>query len=256
MSLDPRDVHRAAISSVFNWAASKAIVQGNPAAAVTIKVTKAQSTRPKDLTDAEAQALVAACLAIPSESSPRTLLSAQRWCPLLCLYTGARIGEVTQLRKEDLHRHGKLFSIRITPEAGTVKTGEYRDVPIHPRLVELGLVTFIDESESGSLFCDPSARRNKKAKTPQAELVARDIAQWARATCLTDPRLTKPLHAIRHRFMTIARRAGIDQQYAEAITGHAPVGQNRQYGSYELETLAREIERLTPNLVEGSTAPS
>ncbi|MFO1133737.1 MAG: phage integrase N-terminal SAM-like domain-containing protein [Rhodoblastus sp.] len=247
-----RDVHRAAISSVFNWAIGKRIVQSNPASGVTIKVSKPPHVRPKDLTNDEAQSLTKACLAITRTAAPRSIEAARRWCPLICLYTGARIGEVTQLRKQDIRRHGDLHVIRITPEAGTVKTGQFRDVPIHPRLIELGFLSFVGEADDGPLFFNVSNRRKSDAKTPISELVARELAQWARETCIKDPNLKKPLHAIRHRFMTVARRAGIDQQYAEAITGHAPVGQSRQYGQYDIETLAREIRKLTSNLVEGA----
>ena len=58
-----RDVHKAALSSVYGWAASKAAVTGikaNPATGVGIKVVKPKATRTKGLTDAEAQRLVIA----------------------------------------------------------------------------------------------------------------------------------------------------------------------------------------------------
>lgn len=252
--LEPRtvkDVYKAAISSVFNWAIGKGIVLHNPATDVAIKVKKKPLLRPKELIDPEAFALFNACNSIPSDSAPRTSEAAYRWCPLICLYTGARIGEATQLRAEDFLNDAGVDYLRITPEAGTVKDGEYRYAPLHPRVIELGLLAFVRSAGDGPLFFDKATRRNQKAKTPQSELVARKITAWAKQTCLPDTKLTRPVHGTRHRFMTVARRAGIDPQYIEAITGHAPSGQNSHYGSFDISALAREIRKLTAASVEG-----
>ena len=246
-----RDVYKAAISSVFNWAVGKAIVPGNPIAGIVIKVKKSVALRQSGLTDAETFALVSSCLGMP-ETKAKCLTAAQRWCPLICLYTGARIGEVTQLRKEDFRQNNKISFLRITPEAGSVKDREYRDVPIHPRLVSLGLLEFIHEAAAGPLFFDPKAsRRSATAKTSQAELVAKSVSEWSKQTCLKDPLLVRPMHGLRHRFMTLARNAGLDPQYIEVITGHASSGQNSRYGSFDIETLMREMRRLNPDMVEG-----
>jgi len=46
--------------------------------------------------------------------------------PLLCAYTGARPGEMTQLRSEDVYKKGEGYFARLTPEAGTIKGGQAR----------------------------------------------------------------------------------------------------------------------------------
>jgi integrase len=58
--------------------------------------------------------------------------AAKKWAPWLCAYTGARVGEIVQLRKKDVWREGKINVMRITPEAGTVKGRQLREVPLHP----------------------------------------------------------------------------------------------------------------------------
>ncbi len=42
--------------------------------------------------------------------------------------------------------------MRITPDAGSVKSGTFRDVPVHPQLVELGLTVMMAEVGDGPLF--------------------------------------------------------------------------------------------------------
>lgn len=45
------------------------------------------------------------------------MTAAKRWTPLLAAYTGARIGELVQLRAEDVRHEAGIDYIRITPEA-------------------------------------------------------------------------------------------------------------------------------------------
>ena len=66
--------------------------------------------------------------------------AAKRWVPWLCAYTGARPGEMTQLRKIDVIERQRIHAIRITPEAGTVKSGEAREVPLHQHLIDQGFL--------------------------------------------------------------------------------------------------------------------
>lgn len=74
-------------------------------------------------------------------------------CLGLCAYTGARVGELTQCRAGDVEwrpsdqraLEGAEYPVlRITPEAGTVKTGKARTVPVHPHLVEMGLLHYVE----------------------------------------------------------------------------------------------------------------
>ncbi|MGD9545001.1 MAG: DUF6538 domain-containing protein [Methylocystis sp.] len=247
------DVQKAALNSVFNWAVGKRIVAINPAKNYPIKVTKPPKLRSKSLTDAEAQTLTKACLAIPPTILQGTVEAAQRWLPLILLYTGARRGEIAQLRKQDIALK-PIPHFRLTPEAGEMKDREFRDVPIHFRLIDLGFLSFVESSGDGPLFCDPSNRRNAQAVTPQSDLIGSKVVAWLKSDVLTDPKLRNPLHAIRHRFLTCARRAGIEEQYVDAIDGHSSGKQGRAYGEYELPVLQRELERLTPAMVEGQGA--
>jgi integrase len=250
-----KDVQRAALNSVFNWAIGKRILSANPAKGHQIKVSKPKRVREKGLTDLEAQSLTKACLAIPEASRQGTLEAARRWLPLIALYTGARRGEVAQLRKRDVVLKPTPH-FRLTPEAGTIKTGEFRDVPIHSRLVELGFLSFVDGAKDGPLFYNPANRRNTKASTPQAELVGTSVVAWLKEGTLSDPNLKMPLHAIRHRFITCARRVPIEEQYIDAIDGHSSGKQGRSYGEFGLEVLQREIERLKSSLIEGCRVTS
>jgi integrase len=217
-----RDVHKGALGSIYAWAVGKRLVQQNPAEGVRIKVARSTTLRSKAATDAEARAFAATTLSLPEDVPSRTLEAAKRWCGLMLLYTGCRVGELTQLRKADAEiiTRGNAV-LRITPEAGKVKGRRVRLVPVHPRLVKLGLLGFVRGAADGALFFDPKSRRHPGAAMSQADLSRRKLATWSRSVGLGDPLLKRRLHALRHRFMTIARLSGIEEQYTEALAGHS-----------------------------------
>lgn len=248
-----RDVHKAALSSVYGWAKAKRIVPSNPAEGVAIKVARIARARRPEASDTETAELVKAVLELPATAPAGTPDAAKRWAILITLYTGCRIGEATQLRKEDFTTTaGKLPMIRITPEAGDVKDKEARMVPVHGRLAELGLLAFVNAAPEGPLFYDPERRRSAKATTPLYELAAKDVAAWSREHGLGDPLQKRPMHSLRHRFILLARTAGMEGQYMRAITGHEAGDESERYGSFDPATLHREIARLRPEVVEGS----
>jgi integrase len=67
------------------------------------------------------------------------------------LYTGARAGEITQLRGKDVVKHEGVWAIQITPEAGTVKTGKPRTIPLHEHLIEQGFIECRGAYSSGGV---------------------------------------------------------------------------------------------------------
>ncbi len=244
--------YRAVVSSIYGWGKGKGLISNNPAVGWTIKVRRRGHPREKGFRDDEAQRILNAARATPSSNRYPTLAAAKQWVPFLCAYTGARVGEMTQIRAEDVQEHGGGWFIRITPEAGKVKDREERFVPLHSRLIELGFVTFAKARREGPLFYTPNASGDKTSASTRADSRAEDLAKWVRKEIgITDANVA-PNHAWRHRFKTCARRAGIEEQYADAITGHAPRSVGRQYGDrHDKATLLREIGKLTVEAVEG-----
>ena len=151
----------SALKTVFGWGVANRKLKANPATGITIPLGKSVRLRSKSFTDAEAKAILAAASGVThgSERYPETA-AAKRWVPWLCAFTGARVGEMAQLRKQDLRREGNLWVLTITPEAGVVKTNEAREVVLHPQLVEQGFPEFVANSPpgtSGHLFLRPAS---------------------------------------------------------------------------------------------------
>jgi integrase len=205
--------------TIYAWAAGKKLAR-NPFAEVKITVPRKVRTREsKAFTDEEIRTVLTAALAADSP--------ARRWLPWLAAYTGARMGELTQLRGKDV-TDGAL---KLTPEAGTMKSRKPRSVPLHEHLIEQGFLAFVKASGDGPLFAgDPRRVRDK-------------LGVWVRSLGVSDPEVL-PNHAWRHTFKAVAHRAGLSEKVIDAIVGHAPASVGRAYGEPTLQDKADALAKF------------
>ena len=238
-----RDAYIAAPKALMNWAVANGLLEANPAAGVVVAVPDKLRLRDRDFTDLEARTILRASLDPPEPRLSRQHAAARRWIPWLCAYGGARVNEMTQLRGRDVRIEGVAWVIRITPEAGSVKSGTWRDVPVHPHLVEQGFPEFVHGCGSGPLFYDPARRRNGQAAHPIYKKVGERLAAWVRAIGVDDIGVD-PNHGWRHRFKTVGRRVGIDPAVIDAIQGHAPRTEGERYGRYPTDVMYEAICRM------------
>jgi integrase len=240
-----RDTNLAALRAVFRWAADSGKISSNPAASVTVKLPKKISGREKGFTDDEAIALLRACRGYePARSkNPKTregseLTAAKRWVPWLCAFTGARVAEMIQLRGQDVGEKAGIHFLRITPDAGSTKTGHYRDVPMHQQLLDLGFLDFVRGRGSGPLFFREGERSGREHPSKQ---VSKRLAVWIRSLDIVGVAVD-PSHAWRHRFKTVSRNLGTDARVIDAIQGHAARTAGEDYGDFPLSAKLRAIK--------------
>jgi integrase len=244
-----KDADLAGIRRVLGWAVANKRLPSNPAVGVTVKLGKAPRLRSSGFTEDEASALLShAWNYRPGREKPKTA-AAKRWVFWLCAYTGARLGEVVQLRKQDVRREGKWWFIRITPEAGTVKTNEARDVPLHPHLVELGFPAFVSACPNGHLFITPHPT---KGFAGPWQATKNRLSEFAREV-VKDPNVA-PTHGWRHRWKTLARAAGIDKELRDLLQGHAAGDVAAEYGDHLHETMGEAVARM-PRVAVPITVP-
>jgi len=98
------DSDLAGLKAVFGWAVSNRLLPSNPAEAIAIKLGKPKRLRSKGFTDAEAQAILKAASELQRGKETLKTFAAKRRVPWLCAYTGSRVGEMAQLRKQAFDR--------------------------------------------------------------------------------------------------------------------------------------------------------
>jgi hypothetical protein len=138
-----KDSDLAGLKTIFGWAVMNRKMAINPAEGLTIKASKPRKLRAKGFSEKEAALILKHAKNYRAGGEAPKLAAAKRWVPWLCAFTGARVGEMLQLRKQDIRREGKYWVVRITPEAGPVKTDEARDVVLHRQIVEAGFMDFV-----------------------------------------------------------------------------------------------------------------
>jgi integrase len=244
-----RDVYLASVKATLGWLCEEGRLTVNVAAAVKVRVAKQQLTRSKSLSDAEAKIILSAAL-LPHPGLGRPHAAARRWVPWICAYTGARVNEITQLRRRDVMKEGDIWFFRITPEAGSVKTKQFCHVPVHPDLIRQGFLEFACRNGSEEMFYSPKKVPLEDDPHPPYKKIAERLAAWVRGLGITDEGVS-PSHGWRHRFKTEGRSAGVDSRILDAIQGHAAASEGDQYGEYPLELLMREMLKMPDYSVAG-----
>lgn len=244
-----KKVHITAIKTIYNTAFDDGLLSASPAKELKPPSFKTIKTRENYFTASEAKAILTAATSVyakPGRHAAFTL-RALRWIPWICAYTGARVSEIAQLRKEDIEstEFGAFFLL--TPEAGTIKTGVYRRVPVHEHLVEQGFLKAVEKLPNGPIFYNPK----RTSSTPWAE-AGSDVADFVREVAgVTDPSI-QPNHAWRHLFKTMCRHVGIETYWHHAFTGHSHDTSGDEYGDGTDQALRREMDKFPRFEIEES----
>lgn len=199
------------------------LIPKQPWEGMEIKVSKSQTRRPWK--DEELQQLFSQPLftAYETPKGKKSGSDAAYWVPLMALYSGARIGELAQLRTCDIGVIDGLPMLTIT-DAGDgqrVKTDAgLRSIPIHPELVRLGLLEYVQAIRNAGhdklwpiLRVDP--------ERPGLTL-SNWFGEYRRSVGLTEK--YPDFHSFRHSVRTRLSRAKIPEKVQDAITGHETQG--------------------------------
>jgi len=154
------------------------------------------------------------------------------WIPWIALYSGARLGEICQLQVSDVRQLHDVWIFHITEEGTgekSVKTGgSERIVPVHSKLIELGLLSFHKRAEAmghRQLFPEmqPDARGYISGKASSF------FGDYFKAIGVKTDR-THNFHSLRHSVADAFRRAGyLDEQFG-MLLGHTKASTTGKYG--------------------------
>jgi len=228
-----------ALQAIAGWAEQNGLLPedtpwSNPFA--KMKVREEQSERTSFET-AELKLLFAAPVFTKHEYPQGARGPAAFWLPLLALFTGARQAELAGLTVGNVQADEETATplMYITSEASRGKrlktASSQRVVAVHPQLVKLGFLTFVD------------VRRHENANAWLFPLVAPDkgrsgIAAWSkwfgrylRKQGVTDT--AKVFHSFRHSVTDALRRGKVDHELREALVGHS-LGSKVDYGAKQM----------------------
>jgi integrase len=193
------------------------LLQRNPWRGLDIEYTTEARREPwtSDQIEAFFQLPLFTEYALPSKWNAAA--DAAYWIPLLGLYTGARIGELCQLRTEDVVVDSGVAAIKITDagEGARVKTeASVRSVPVHTELIRLGFLDYVDRTKAaGHKQLWPVMKYRVGKPSGYFSMWFREARQQA-SISIPD------FHSLRHTVRSCMTEAGIGEAIQDRITGH------------------------------------
>lgn len=160
ISLTTKKKHAERISSFFQYYIDKQVISGNPVRKLyrTKKINTLEEKTP--FTDQDINKLFNSDLAV-SMFNKQKYKFAKLWGYLLLLYTGARPEEIYQLTIDDIDLSTDIKTISFAESAtkSLKNNSAKRVIPIHPHLLEVGFIDFVENvkkvpevSDSSRLF--------------------------------------------------------------------------------------------------------
>jgi integrase len=234
------------LRAALRFATDEELIQSNPCDGVRPpRIDPTEESR-TPFTLAQLKQLFAAPRIADPDAKSRSRVRGETlyWLSVLSLYSGARLGELSQLRVDDVSEVEGVPVARIGAKGARVKTaGSRRAMPLHPRVLELGFADFVSlrREEGDRLF--PELRVTKLGKAGQE--ASKEFGRMLDRIGLSDPELT--FHSFRHTFKDACREAGISEEVHDALTGHTggrSVG--RSYGlGVPVKRLAEELRKVS-----------
>jgi integrase len=193
-------------------------------------------------------------------SSYAALQGARRWVPLIALFTGLRLNEACSLQVEDVVTRDGVPVILVRPGDGKrIKTASARRiVPVHPELVRLGLLAYVEERRQaggGALF--PELKPD--ARGYLSDHLQKWFSRYLDAVGARAPRTS--FHSFRHSFRDALREANAPRDVVLALGGWSTGHVADDYGGgLRPSTLARWIGKvrfpgLDLSLLTGQRSP-
>jgi integrase len=229
--------HISRMSTILRWAEREEHIDRNPAAGLRVS---APETNPRDAR----RPFTTEQLQLILNSLPERSEGGRFWIPLICLFSGLRMGEACQLRTDDIeHEHG-VPVLQVRPgEATRLKTKHSRrTVPIHPELIRIGLLDFATrQREAGHDRLFPELQPDRRGT------YSGDFQRWAnRWLDHTGARAERQsFHSTRHAFTDALRRAGATGEVIDGLLGWSRGSMRDRYGSGPwIKMLAEVVERV------------
>ena len=130
----------------------------------------------------------------------------------ICYFTGCRIAEAIQLRREDMGENSITFRRK------TTKSQKTRSVKINSQLAKI--LSESDLPESGYLF--PGREENQHLTTRAADLVLRKYCDYLEIKGVST-------HSFRRTALTHMSNAGVPLRHIQEISGHSSLASLQKY---------------------------
>ena len=244
--------HVSALSALWRWAINEKYATGNLFQGFSFPSTLRANEQREMWATEELQLLFRSPIwtgcqseARRSQAGSRIIRDEKFWLPLIALYSGMRQEEICQLQLEDLRQvEGHwVFDINARPPRKLKNRNAVRKVPIHSRLLELGLLKYADDlSKAGHTTLFPGLSRGGADGR-----LGHGYSKWF-TRYRKDVQLYRKgvdFHSFRHTATTLMQRANVPIAAIDELTGHATPGETARYShGLTMQQLVAAIEGI------------
>jgi len=222
LGLKPASVNRTLVSlkRYFAWAATTGIIARDPS--TVVKLVNVGPTAPRQLSDTEEDALVAAVTATGS--------ARDRAMVVLMLHTGLRAGEVCGLRRGDITLGRRSGVARVTG-----KRNKYREIPLNATARQ-ALQEYLPALTPDATCLFPSEKTGVALTERAVGYIVRRYATCARLADVSP-------HDLRHRF-GYRMAESVPLHRLAQIMGHDSLDTTMIYVRATAGDLQREVEKI------------
>jgi integrase len=227
-----------------------------------VNATKSKRSNPntqrREFTDGEVAALLALPLFTGAKGAkhkplykpgPVRVSDWRFWVPLICLYSGMRLGEACALAVADINeRDGiRYMHVRDLIEGQNAKSdAARRKVPIHRELLAAGFLDFVEQARKAGherLFPDLEVNADGYVSDRPQKFFEHVIER------AKDPDAEEPgklvFHSTRHTVVGKLRTPNCREDISTEILGHEQVGTHATYGGVALLTLQQWVNEIS-----------
>ncbi|TCP61083.1 phage integrase family protein [Rhodovulum bhavnagarense] len=186
----------------------------------------------------------------PGPNHPRR---SRFWVPLISAFSGLRMQEVLQLERSDIRETDGVHFISVNdkPVGADYRDGEYvkrlktknslRKVPIHPELIKIGFLDYVQAADREWLFPDMPCREAAK----MSDQFSKRFRTFLKPTGIWVPR-RKVFHSFRNAFNDALREADVRLEFREQLMGWVDYNKmDSVYGhGHLINRLNEEVSRV------------
>ena len=231
------------MSGLFRWAAREGLVDRN----VAERLMLPEDTHRRDARLPFSEEQLRTILRSDVFHEPRDAWDHRQWVFVLSLYGGLRLNEACGLECGDVETRDGVPCVLVRPdEAGRkrLKTrAAHRTVPVHPELVRLGFLDFVERQRAaGHAVLFPDLRPDRRGYLSDG--FQKWFGRHLRKIGADAPRTS--FHSTRHCFRDALREAAAPRDVVLALGGWAGNGGTADDygGGLRPRTLARWVRRI------------
>jgi integrase len=249
----------SAISSFFSWLVSEGYANENPTFGLTPRFDKTKGRLPcytfDQLNAVFSSPLFTGC---ESRTGKEHLVGDTKvrdwryWLPLCAMFTGARVGELAQLRPEDVREEAGIWIFDLVNDDDKVKAtslkspASRRTVPIHTSLRDFGFLNYVEILKAaGSVRLFPELKVNNRGQ--HGATPSRFLRKYLERLGIKTEGDGLGFHSFRHTFTDELRRNDVFDGVITTLLGHTTGTMTEKYGAEKQGSLAQRtvaIEKI------------